>query len=48
MVVSFSLVVLEVAEPLGDVDVVLPPGTTVVVSFFSHADSASAPNRTNR
>jgi hypothetical protein len=41
------VVVVEDAEPLGVV-VVEPPGTTVVVSFFSHADSASAPRITNR
>lgn len=46
--VSFSFVVVLVDEdPLG-VAVVDPPGTTVVVSFFSHADSASAPISTNR
>jgi hypothetical protein len=48
MVVSFSFVVVVVdeADPLGEV--VEPPGTTVVVSFFSHADSARAPRTTNR
>ena len=40
--VSFSLLVVEeVADPLG------PPGTTVVVSLRSHAESASAPNKIN-
>jgi hypothetical protein len=45
--VSFSLVVeLVLAEPLGAV--LLPPGTTVVVSLRSQADSASrAPAKTN-
>lgn len=42
--VSFSRVVVEV-EPLGAA--VLPPGITVVVSFFSQADSANAPITTN-
>jgi hypothetical protein len=49
-VVSFSFVVVVVvdeADPLGEV-VEDPPGTTVVVSFFSHADSARAPSTTNR
>lgn len=46
--VSFSLVVVdEEDEPLGEV-VVDPPGTTVVVSFFSHAASAKAPTSTNK
>jgi hypothetical protein len=45
--VSFSLVVeLVLAEPLGAV--LLPPGTTVVVSLRSQADSAKAPISTNR
>jgi hypothetical protein len=43
---SFVLDVVELAEPLGAV--LLPPGTTVVVSFRSHADSAKAPISTNR
>jgi hypothetical protein len=43
--VSFSFVVeLVLDEPLGAV----PPGTTVVVSLRSQADSARAPIRTNR
>lgn len=45
MTVSFSRVVV-VLDPLGAA--VLPPGMTVVVSFFSQADSASAPSTTNR
>jgi hypothetical protein len=46
--VSFSfVVVLLVEDPLGEV-VVDPPGTTVVVSLRSHADSANAPISTNR
>jgi hypothetical protein len=44
---SFVVVVVDEADPLGEV-VVDPPGTTVVVSFYSHADSASAPSTTNR
>jgi hypothetical protein len=40
--VSFSFVVVEV-DPVG-----LPPGTTVVVSFFSQPESARAPSKTNR
>jgi hypothetical protein len=43
---SFVVVVVDEADPLGEV--VEPPGTTVVVSFFSHADSARAPSTTNR
>jgi len=39
----FSVVVDEDADPLG-----LAPGTTVVVSLRSHADSASKPTTTNR
>ena len=42
MTVSFSFVVVEVDGPG------LPPGTTVVVSFFSQPERASAPNNTNR
>ena len=46
--VSFSfVVVLDEDDPLGEV-VVDPPGTTVVVSFFSHAASAKAPTSTNK
>jgi hypothetical protein len=44
---SFVVVVVDEADPLGEV-VEDPPGTTVVVSFFSHADSARAPSTTNR
>lgn len=44
MTVSFSRVVVDV-DPLGAV--VLPPGMTVVVSFFSQADNAKAPITTN-
>jgi hypothetical protein len=40
--VSFSFVVV-VVDPVG-----LPPGTTVVVSFFSQPESARAPSKTNR
>jgi hypothetical protein len=43
---SFVVEVVELAEPLGAV--LLPPGTTVVVSLRSQADSAKAPIRTNR
>ena len=43
---SFVLDVVELAEPLGAV--LLPPGTTVVDSLRSQADSAKAPIRTNR
>ena len=41
-----SFVVEEDEEPLGAA--LLPPGTTVVVSFFSQAERARAPIRTNR
>jgi hypothetical protein len=44
--VSRSFVVVDEVAPLGVV--VEPPGTTVVVSFRSHADSANAPNTTKR
>ena len=40
--VSFSFVTVDVE---GDG---LPPGTTVVVSFFSQPESAKAPTKTNR
>jgi hypothetical protein len=43
--VSFSRVVVVDVDPLGAV--VLPPGTTVVVSFLSQADNANAPNTAN-
>jgi len=43
---SFVLDVVELAEPLGAA--LLPPGTTVVVSLRSQADSAKAPISTNR
>jgi hypothetical protein len=43
---SFVLEVVELAEPLGAV--LLPPGTTVVVSLRSQADNARAPISTNR
>ena len=47
-VFSFSVVVeLDEDAPLGEV-VVDPPGTTVVVSLRSHAESAKAPIKTNR
>jgi hypothetical protein len=42
-----TTVVDEDDEPLGVVEVE-PPGTTVVVSFFSQPASASAPTSTNR
>jgi hypothetical protein len=46
-VVSFFSVVVVVVDEL-DAPGLVPPGTTVVVSFFSHADNASALNNTSR